>query len=184
MAYIEEPDSGSEDYASPDTHNDQELDEQDQAPLTPASPRKPPSELKTIPCPYEDCLKTFNRPARLKDHIRSHTNERPFVCSFEECRKTFRRDTHLKHHFKSAHTNERNYKCEWEGCEKRFLTATRLKRHYAVHEGREKYRVTHLTCALCDCNANHYVNSVRNTLLATRPFESMQPFKDTLLQYT
>ncbi|KAI9707453.1 MAG: Strongly-conserved Zn-finger binding protein (TFIIIA) [Candelina mexicana] len=110
-------------------------------PLTPFSPsRKYPSEEKTHRCPFDDCNKAFNRPARLAEHIRSHNNERPFVCSHEGCNKRFLRESHLSHHIKSAHTDIRDYACEWEGCGKRFLTATRLKRHQGAHEGREKYR--------------------------------------------
>ncbi|KAI9724856.1 MAG: hypothetical protein M1812_000132 [Candelaria pacifica] len=110
-------------------------------PLTPFSPsRKHTSEEKTHRCPFDDCHKAFNRPARLAEHIRSHNNERPFICSHEGCNKKFLRESHLSHHVKSAHTDIRDYACDWEGCGKRFLTATRLKRHQGAHEGREKYR--------------------------------------------
>ena len=36
--------------------------------------RKFPSDLKKIPCPQPGCDKTFNRPARLTAHLRSHSN--------------------------------------------------------------------------------------------------------------
>ncbi|KAI9886717.1 MAG: negative regulator of the PHO system [Watsoniomyces obsoletus] len=113
------------------------------SPLTPASlPPKPPSEQKTHHCPYSECPKSFNRPARLAEHIRSHTNERPYKCPEVDCEKDFLRETHLKHHVKSAHSSVRDYACDFTGCGKRFLTGTRLKRHQAVHEGRNKYRCT------------------------------------------
>ncbi|MCJ1478453.1 Strongly-conserved Zn-finger binding protein (TFIIIA) [Lambiella insularis] len=99
-----------------------------------------PSELKTKHCTYPDCTKSFNRQARLNEHMRSHTNTRPFVCPHKPCTKDFLRDTHLKHHIKSAHSNVRDYVCKYEGCEKSFATGTRLKRHHAAHEGREKYK--------------------------------------------
>lgn len=99
-----------------------------------------PSDRKNIPCPYQDCQKTFNRRARLKDHLRSHTNSRIFKCKHEGCDKDFLRETHLRHHVKSAHSNIRDYKCTWEGCDKSFATGTRLRRHFQAHEGREKYR--------------------------------------------
>jgi general transcription factor IIIA len=104
------------------------------APLTPLS-----SGRKTLSCPYEGCAKLFNRQARLSEHIRSHTNDRPFTCLEEACDKAFLRDSHLKHHIKSAHTNERNYTCNWANCDKKFATGTRLRRHEASHEKREKY---------------------------------------------
>ena len=119
-------------------------------PLTPISPkaslRHPSDLLKIHRCTYEGCDKSFNRPAKLAQHVRSHTNTRPFACPHVLCTKDFLRESHLKHHVKSAHSDVRDYVCEWEGCEKSFVTATRLKRHHAAHEGREKFRCTVAGC--------------------------------------
>lgn len=109
-------------------------------PLTPRSTSRYPSDLKTIACTYTGCKKTFNRPAKLEQHLRSHANVRPFVCSYDQCDKTFLRQSHLSHHVKSAHLDTRQYVCQREDCGKRFVTATRLKRHEALHEGRDKFR--------------------------------------------
>lgn len=126
-----------------------------ETPLTPLSPTSPtgtpnrknsrakfPSELKTIKCTYEGCEKTFNRPARLVSHLRSHTNERPFICTWEGCDKAYLEEKHLKQHIKGTHTHERNHVCDWEDCTKSFLTATRLRRHQAAHQGHERFRCT------------------------------------------
>ena len=116
-----------------------------QTPSTPLSSRPSPrwpSDLKNHACPYVGCEKTFNRPAKLGQHLRSHTNDRLFVCPHLPCTKDFLRDTHLKHHIKSAHSDVRDYVCEWEGCGKSFITSTRLKRHHAAHEGRQKFICT------------------------------------------
>ncbi|KAI1007318.1 hypothetical protein K3495_g895 [Podosphaera aphanis] len=115
-----------------------------ETPITPISPsrKKFPSELKNFRCTYAGCCKKFNRPAKLAAHMRSHTNERPFVCNFEGCGKSYLQDKHLKHHIKSSHTQERNFQCEWEDCKKKFLTATRLKRHLEVHRGQDRFRCT------------------------------------------
>lgn len=111
------------------------------------SPKRP-SELKSKHCPYPDCVKSFNRQARLNEHIRSHTNTRLFVCPHPPCTKDFLRDTHLKHHIKSAHSDVRDYTCKYAGCGKSFATGTRLKRHHAAHEGREKYKCDLAGCGL------------------------------------
>ncbi|KMU90977.1 oocyte zinc finger protein XlCOF22 [Coccidioides immitis H538.4] len=116
---------------------------QSKTPITPFSPTgssKYPSDLKTHVCPYDNCDKAFNRPARLAEHIRSHTNERIFHCEYDGCNKSFLRASHLNHHVKSAHTMVRDYVCDKEGCGKTFVTGSRLRRHLAAHEGRDKYR--------------------------------------------
>ena len=113
-----------------------------ESPATAATtPRtKFPSDLKTLACPWPDCPKSFNRPARLRDHLNSHTNSRPFKCPYDDCDKDYIEDKHLKQHVKAAHTNERKYVCQVEGCGKSFVTGTRLKRHQAVHEGADRFR--------------------------------------------
>lgn len=103
---------------------------------TTAASRRFPSDLKTIRCTWPDCQKTFNRPARLTAHMRSHTNDRPFKCP--ECDKTYLEEKHLRQHVKGSHTEERKYVCD--ECSKAFLTATRLRRHSAVHEGQDRFR--------------------------------------------
>ncbi|ATY64347.1 C2H2 transcription factor (TFIIIA) [Cordyceps militaris] len=112
------------------------------SPITVATtPRaKFPSDLKTLPCTWPGCPKTFNRPARLRDHLNSHTNSRPFKCGYAGCDKDYIEDKHLKQHVKAVHTNERAHVCARPGCGKSFVTGTRLKRHQAVHEGADRFR--------------------------------------------
>jgi general transcription factor IIIA len=107
--------------------------------LSAPSPRPlPQCRLKHLPCPYPGCTKSFNRPTRLEEHKRSHTNERIFKCQIPGCQKDFLRDTHLKRHVQSAHTDQKANRCQWQGCDKSFATVQHLKRHHAVHEGHEK----------------------------------------------
>ncbi|KAK0709121.1 hypothetical protein B0T26DRAFT_720483 [Lasiosphaeria miniovina] len=102
--------------------------------------RKFPSDLKTIKCTFVGCPKTFNRPARLAAHLRSHANDRPFRCPYEACGKNYIEEKHLSQHVKGSHTHERRYACQEPDCTKSFVTATRLRRHAAVHEGAERFR--------------------------------------------
>ena len=136
-------------YASFEESSDPEEDttthSSTQTPSTPLSSKPSPrwpSDLKNHACTYDGCEKIFNRPAKLAQHIRSHTNDRPFGCPYPLCTKDFLRDSHLKHHIKSAHSDVRDYVCHWENCGKNFITSTRLKRHYAAHEGRQKFMCT------------------------------------------
>ncbi|KAK7225565.1 hypothetical protein V2G26_013568 [Clonostachys chloroleuca] len=121
---------------TPSSMNDAE------SPVTAATtPRaKFPSDYKTLACTWPGCPKTFNRPARLRDHLNSHTNSRPFKCPYDDCDKDYTVDKHLKQHIKAVHTQERKHVCPREGCGKSFVTGTRLKRHQAVHEGEERFR--------------------------------------------
>ena len=113
-----------------------------ESPATAVTTPRPrfPSDLKTLACTWPGCPKTFNRPARLRDHLNSHTNSRPFKCPYEDCGKDYIEDKHLKQHIKATHTHERKHVCQREGCGKSFVTGTRLKRHQAVHEGADRFR--------------------------------------------
>ncbi|XP_051954979.1 zinc finger protein 770 [Xyrauchen texanus] len=53
------------------------------------------------------CLKCFSAPSKLKRHVLTHTNHRPFGCRF--CAKTFRQLPHLKVHL-ATHLSERTGK--------------------------------------------------------------------------
>ncbi|KAI5465501.1 hypothetical protein BGZ63DRAFT_479252 [Mariannaea sp. PMI_226] len=137
--YIDEPNDDATTAETPRSATDVD------SPLTvntsATTPRpKFPSDLKTLACTWPGCPKTFNRPARLRDHLNSHTNSRPFKCPYVGCNKDYIEDKHLKQHIKATHTNERNHVCPREGCGKSFVTGTRLKRHQAVHEGEERFR--------------------------------------------
>ena len=149
-------------------------------PLTPFSSRstsRHPSDInKTHICTFNGCDKAFNRPAKLDQHIRSHTNTRSFVCSYPHCTKDFLRDSHLKHHIKSAHSDVREHACTFEGCDKRFLTATRLRRHRAVHEDRQRF-----TCTALGCGQTFRKHSTLQTHIA-KTHEGKKPFVCAFLQ--
>ena len=40
------------------------------------------SHQKELKCEWAGCTKIFDKPCRLKAHMRVHTGYRPFVCNF------------------------------------------------------------------------------------------------------
>ncbi|KAA1066863.1 Strongly-conserved Zn-finger binding protein (TFIIIA) [Puccinia graminis f. sp. tritici] len=109
-------------------------------------------------CHWEGCQKSYTKPVRLEEHVRSHTNERPFGCP--TCPAAYRRETHLTAHMR-MHLPEssRPLLCGWqaatlassssssstttstaspEACPRRFWTQQQLRIHREnVHEGKK-----------------------------------------------
>ncbi|KAB2570113.1 Transcription factor IIIA [Lasiodiplodia theobromae] len=102
----------------------------------PSQPKKKPFRPNKYHCTVDGCGRSFNRPCRLEEHLRSHNNERPFSCTYDGCDKTFIRQTHLNRHVRDEHENVREHVCNWPGCDKTFANATRLKRHTEAHESK------------------------------------------------
>lgn len=105
-------------------------------PPSPVPAKKKQPRRPTYHCTHDGCNRTFNRPCRLEEHLRSHNNERPFTCTYDDCNKTFIRQTHLNRHMRDEHENIREHECTWPGCDKKFANATRLKRHIEAHESK------------------------------------------------
>ncbi|KAK3114468.1 hypothetical protein LTR53_007200 [Teratosphaeriaceae sp. CCFEE 6253] len=153
--YVENDDTPMDDHSTPESSALSEpwTEEPSIAETAATSTSKRP---KIYPCDFSGCDKMFDRQSRVQIHMRSHTNERPFVCEEDDCGKTFRRAEHLERHRIDRHTDDRDYICPYpmgtaeDGpaivCGKAFSTATRLKRHVAAHEAKSEMTCTEVGC--------------------------------------
>lgn len=86
---------------------------------------------KKFVCTVGQCDSSFANNGQLKNHIRSHTGERPFACDHPNCNKRFTRNEELTRH-KKIHSGEKPYPCQI--CKKKFGRKDHLKKHVKTHE--------------------------------------------------
>ena len=118
------------------------------------------------------CAKKFTTTSDLKKHIKSHSDNRPFVCG--TCGRSFKRQSHLKSH-QLIHTGEKPNKCSM--CDYRSVQQNALKTHMKIHNQNNPFccpwctksfsllcrMKTHmldneekqLSCKVCDSEFNH-----------------------------
>uniref|UniRef100_A0A914I1P6 C2H2-type domain-containing protein n=1 Tax=Globodera rostochiensis TaxID=31243 RepID=A0A914I1P6_GLORO len=92
------------------------------------------------------CARPFKRAWDLKRHLRTHTDERPFVC--DACGRRFRLRTTLADHWRTheeAETHATQFQCS--ACAKRFLSRSALKLHMRTHTGEAPFRCPERSCS-------------------------------------
>ena len=81
------------------------------------------------------CNKTFAQNSNFKNHMRTHSDERPFVCDI--CSIGFKERYHLKKHQLFKHSTELKEKCRV--CGKRFKDSTAVRAHERIHSDVRPY---------------------------------------------
>ncbi|XP_077497680.1 uncharacterized protein LOC144108287 [Amblyomma americanum] len=87
-------------------------------------------------CP--GCGYSTDHSTHFKDHLRTHTWDRPFQCRI--CSKSICGKSHLRVHF-DFHVDERPFKCS--RCSKSFTQKSNMVRHYRIHTGEKPFQCRH-----------------------------------------
>lgn len=81
------------------------------------------------------CGLSFSNGKNFKQHIYSHTGERPIKCKYEGCDKSFRSYSGRRIHMRINHQNLKQYQCRINGCTEEFGGVVGYKKHKLAKHG-------------------------------------------------
>ena len=124
-------------------------------------------------CPEADCGKAFEKRSKLKLHIFSHKNVRPFSCQHPGCKWSFHSAFGLKRHQSTAHQVVKLYACHVKECRNKkvtFSTAHNLNIHLKRHA-----RPMNFKCDSFGCDAEFQTNRELQTHLRNASHSDLIP---------
>jgi KRAB domain-containing zinc finger protein len=118
--------------------------------------KKSKGQLAEFPCLI--CHKVFPYRSHLYEHVKVHTNDRPYQC--EVCGKAFKRTGDLTTHAR-FHDAEKQFECT--DCGQRFRWKNGLDRHRRIHTGERPFLCT--VCGRAFADWGSHKQHVRSHML-------------------
>ncbi len=109
-----------------------------------------PGQLKgPFRCDHEGCAAKFRKHSHYLQHLRAHSDERPFKCG--QCDRSYKRGDHLSRHVRSAHqdnvNDDEDAATRWacSSCPATFSSSQALTKH----EKKAHLNLSRLECLTC-----------------------------------